>query len=298
MKSWRKAVIALLRATLRAGQLQMKMTVDQTKAMLTQQEQRWWSVKIQSFQDKWHFLQYAGRYVRRPPIAQRRITRIGERTVGFWVKDKRLGRRVEKECSVEEFIDRWAQHIPERYQHAVQSFGLFAPRALGQTSAGIFAILGQERKPRPKPRPWADSIKRDFLHDPLLDHTGKGDPANDDTGYVKYVPELLPFPDNFDDLSQAGHASFARQAVFTKFADWTYEHEIRVWGALKNKEGEFYFVNFSADLELKEVIIGQECTLPITALAHALGSMADHVTVKKARAAHDKFEMVEDQAFE
>jgi Protein of unknown function (DUF2971) len=126
----------------------------------------------------------------------------------------------------------------------------------------------------------------------------KGDPANDDTGYVKYVPELLPFPDNFDDLSEAGHASFARQAVFTKFADWTYEHEIRVWGALKNKEGEFYFVNFSADLELKEVIIGQECTLPITALAHELGSMADHVTVKKARAAHDKFEMVEDQAFE
>jgi len=75
--------------------------------------------------------------------------------------------------SLEEFIDLWAQHIPERYQHAVRSFGLFAPRALRQTSAAIFAILGQERRPRPKPRPWADSIKRDFGRDPLLDHGGK-----------------------------------------------------------------------------------------------------------------------------
>jgi Putative transposase len=91
---------------------------------------RWWSIKIQSFEDKWHFLQYAGRYVRRPPIAQRRITWIGNQTVRFWYKDKKLRRRAEVQCSLEEFVDRWTQHIPERYQHAVRSFGLFAPRAL------------------------------------------------------------------------------------------------------------------------------------------------------------------------
>ena len=141
--------------------------------LLTHLEKCWWSIKIQSFEDKWHFLQYAGRYVRRPPIAQRRITWIGERTVKFWYKDKKLRRRVEVQCSLEEFIDRWAQHILERYQHAVRSFGLFAPRALGQTSALIFAILGQQRKPRPKPRCWADSIERDFGRNPLLDHKGE-----------------------------------------------------------------------------------------------------------------------------
>jgi hypothetical protein len=94
------------------------------------------------FENKWRFLQYAGRYVRRPPIALRRITCITERSVTFWTKDKKLRRRVEVQCSLEEFIDRWAQHIPERYQHAVRSFG-FAPRALRQTSAAIFAILGR-----------------------------------------------------------------------------------------------------------------------------------------------------------
>jgi hypothetical protein len=173
MEAWRRAVIALIRAALRAGQLRTKMAVDQMEEMLTQQENRWWSIKIQSFTSKEHFLRYAGRYVRRPPIAQCRITDVGERTVTFWFKDNKLRRRVYVQCSLEEFIDRWAQHIPERYQHAVRSFGLFGPRALRQTSAATFVILGQERKPRPKPRRWADSLKRDFGHDPLADGTGK-----------------------------------------------------------------------------------------------------------------------------
>jgi Putative transposase len=176
-------VIELLRAALRAGQLHTKMTIEQMGAMLTQQEKRWWSIKIQSFKSKEHFLRYAGRYVRRPPIAQRRITHIGKGTVTFWTKDKKRRRRVEVQCSLEEFVDRWSQHIPERYQHAVRSFGLFSPRALQQTSAAIFAILGQERRPRPKRRSWADSIERDFGHDPLLDHKGKR---------MKWVRRLVP----------------------------------------------------------------------------------------------------------
>ena len=175
-------MIALLRAALRAGQLQTKMAVNEIEELLTEQEKRWWSIKIQSLEDKGHFLQYAGRYVKRPPIAQRRITCIGERSVTFWAKDKRTRCRVEVKCSMEEFIDRW-EHIPERYQHAVRSFGLFAPRALRQTSAAIFAILGQERRPRPKARPWAYSVERDFKHDPLLDHKGKR---------MKWVRRLAP----------------------------------------------------------------------------------------------------------
>ena len=135
MEAWRRAVIALLRAALRAGQLCTKMAVDQMEEMLTQQENRWWSIKIQSFKSKEHFLRYAGRYVRRPPIAQRRITDVGERTVTFWFKDKKLRRRVYVQCSLEEFIDRWAQHIPERYQHAVRELWAVCP-ARSQANLG------------------------------------------------------------------------------------------------------------------------------------------------------------------
>jgi hypothetical protein len=141
--------------------------------MLLQQERRWWSVKIQRLDSKEHFLKYGARYTMRPPIAQRRIAHIGKRTITFWAKNRRLRRRTYVQCSLEEFIDRWVQHIPERYQHAVRNFGVFAPRGISQTSAAIFAILKQKRKPRPKPRRWADSLKRDFGQDPLLDPAGK-----------------------------------------------------------------------------------------------------------------------------
>ena len=171
--AWRRAVIQLLRAALRMGLLRANTRVENMEALLTQQEGRWWSIKIQPFKSKEHFLRYAGRYVRRPPIAQHRISFIGERSVTFWYKDKKQRRRVYVKCSLEEFIDRWAQHIPECYQHTVRSFGLFAPRLLSQTSAAIFVLIGQTQRPRPKPRPWAVSLKRDFGRDPLLDGAGK-----------------------------------------------------------------------------------------------------------------------------
>jgi hypothetical protein len=90
---------------------------------------------------------------------------------------------VEVQCTPEEFIDRWAQHIPEHYQHAVRSFGLLSSRALGRTSAAIFAVLGQKQRPRPKPVPWAVSIKRDFGKDPLLDQLNNR---------MKWVGRLAP----------------------------------------------------------------------------------------------------------
>lgn len=173
MKSWRRAVIALLRAALRAGQLFTNMTIDQIEALLAQQENRWWNVKIQSFNSKEHFLRYAGRYARRPPIAQYRITSLDAGTVTFWYKDKKLRRRVHVQCSLEQFVERWGQHVQPRYQHAVRSFGLFGPRAVANASAAVFAILKQEPRPRPTPRRWAESIKRDYGRDPLLDDRGQ-----------------------------------------------------------------------------------------------------------------------------
>ncbi len=86
MHSWRGAVIELLRTALRVGQLDTKMTVDEMEAILTEQEKRWWSIKIQTFRSKAHYLQYAGRYAKRPPIAQWRITYIGREMVRFLAK--------------------------------------------------------------------------------------------------------------------------------------------------------------------------------------------------------------------
>jgi len=82
------------------------MCAEQVEAVLVEQEKYSWIIKVQSINSKEHFLKYAGRYVRRPPIAQRRITYIGQGNVRFWAKDKKMGCVMEVEYSLDEFLDR------------------------------------------------------------------------------------------------------------------------------------------------------------------------------------------------
>lgn len=91
MGFWRSAVITLLREGYRAGAVGAEMTPGQMEALLKAQNERRWMIKIQSFESTEHFLRYAGRYVRRPPIAQRRITSIGNQCVTFVPKIRNAG---------------------------------------------------------------------------------------------------------------------------------------------------------------------------------------------------------------
>jgi hypothetical protein len=174
MHLWRSAVLGLLRTILREELLRTTMTVDEMEVMLTEQE-RWWSVKIQSLDSVEHFFQYGGRYARRPVIAQTRITDLDldSQTIQFSTKDKYSSNRIQIRCSLEKLIDLWTQHIQKRYKHAVRYFGLFAPRAVNQMFDRIFAAIGYKRQPRPTPPRWAKSRKEITGKDPLLDLTGQ-----------------------------------------------------------------------------------------------------------------------------
>ena len=83
MKSWRKAVISLLRAALKAGQLHTEMNNEEIETMLSKWESRWWSIKIKSRKDKGHFLQYAGRYGRPRPSRSIVSPMLGTDPSGF-----------------------------------------------------------------------------------------------------------------------------------------------------------------------------------------------------------------------
>ena len=172
MHLWRRAVLGLLRTVLDSGKLRTEMTVEEAEAMLTEQD-RWWSVKIQSIDSTEHFFQYSGRYARRPVIAQRRLTYFDKQIVRFWAKDKYSGEIVPIRRTLEEFIDLWAQHIPKRYRHAVRYFGLFAPRSVNRMFDRIFSSIGCRRQPPPAPPRWAESLRQMTGRDPLLDSTGQ-----------------------------------------------------------------------------------------------------------------------------
>jgi len=169
MRSWKRLVIALLRAALLGARLESKMSHDEIERLLQREETRHWKVHVQAFDGKEHFLRYAGRYVRRPPIAERRIISISNGVVRFWYKDKLLGRRQTVILTIDVFIDRWAQHIPKRYRHSMRYFGLFGPRRWNRVVETAFLLVREKRRRRPKRLCWAISVERLSGRNPLLD---------------------------------------------------------------------------------------------------------------------------------
>jgi hypothetical protein len=181
--SWQRLVIVLLRGALQAGRLKFTMPRDEVERLLHEEEKRtWYSTHVRA-DEKEHFLSYGGRYVRRPPFAEQRILDIADGFVRFWYKDKQTHRRETQRCTVEDFIDLWAQHIPQRYRHAVKYFGLFAPRRWAQVASAAFTLRGKQQRPRPKRLPWAVAIQELGGLNPLVDYKGQS---------MKFVRHIAP----------------------------------------------------------------------------------------------------------
>jgi hypothetical protein len=123
--------------------------------------------------------------------------------------------------------------------------------------------------------------------------TGDGD--RDVSKRVDYITTPFQFPSNFLELPFAEKKKHSDRIPFTKFVDWGYEREIRIWGLLRNEEDGLHFFEFNDDrIKLVEVIIGARCTLRGGDITRALGTRFSDVKIRRVRAAYDKFEMVED----
>jgi Putative transposase/Transposase zinc-binding domain len=173
MHMWRFAVITYLREAIRAKVLRSSLGAEELKRILTTQYERWWNINLTGLMSKQHFLGYAGRYIRHPPIAQHRFVKVTDREVQFLRKDLKLRRQVLTRYSIENFVAILAEHVPARYQHGMRYFGLLAPRCKGRTSAALFALLGQEKRARPQRLSWANSLRQHFRVDPLVDSRGR-----------------------------------------------------------------------------------------------------------------------------
>jgi hypothetical protein len=123
----------------------------------------------------------------------------------------------------------------------------------------------------------------------------KKSPEEDETMFVNYENKPMPFPNDYEGLTSEQSSVVVQKVLSTKFENWKYEREIRVWLPLQNEEAGLHFLNFGEKLLLKEVILGAKCTLPTVGIERALGLSVSEVTVIKARAAHDAFQMVADE---
>jgi len=166
---WRFAVVHYLAEVL-ATDAEDLGALDET---LKSHGKRPWNIHIKRFSSKWHFLRYAARYLRRPPIAENRIISMTDDHVEYWANDLKLKAWVRIKVSVQLFLELLIQHVPERYAHNVRYFGLASPAGKHLVSSAVFALLGEEQKPRPKRLSFEAMSVKYFDSNPLLDSHGQ-----------------------------------------------------------------------------------------------------------------------------
>lgn len=105
---------------------------------------------------------------------------------------------------------------------------------------------------------------------------------------VSYVKDR-PVPEKID-------FETADRLLFTKYEDWRYEQEARIYTTLQDPDPKtgLYFADFGEQLVLREVIAGPLCAVTKQELCDAAGS-ATEVEFKKAGLAFDTFRVVIDQ---
>jgi hypothetical protein len=185
MDLWRFAVTSYLWKAHRDGLLRESSLPKDFNDLINRQVQRDWNIHITRIMSKMHFLAYAGRYIRRLPISQKRILEVTEQEVVYQIKDTRTKTLLETRSTPAEFVAILKQHVLDRYHHSMRYFGLLAPRTKRLTSAAVFALLGQWPRPKPPRQRWAASLKKHFGVDPLLDTFGQR---------MKWVGHKQPVP--------------------------------------------------------------------------------------------------------
>ena len=169
MRAWRYALVAYLAEAAKRNVLKCDLSSKQFLSILDTQYRREWNIFISRAGSKAYRLRHDGRYIRRPPIAQHRLARIGSDHVEYKVKDTRNEKFVLKRYTNVEFLDVLIQHVPDGGRHAMRYFGLLSPRSKGKLWSGIFVLLSQRNRERPRRRSWRSLLIETFGNDPLLD---------------------------------------------------------------------------------------------------------------------------------
>ncbi|MBU1012958.1 MAG: DUF2971 domain-containing protein [Bacteroidetes bacterium] len=112
---------------------------------------------------------------------------------------------------------------------------------------------------------------------------------------VKYKKDFINM--NFDKLTGNPNRDDMFNLLRTKFYDWNYENEVRLFVELDESriEAGLYFEPFTQRIQLKEVILGPRCELSIDSVRELVKSYNPKVSVIKSNIAFTQFEVLENK---
>lgn len=113
---------------------------------------------------------------------------------------------------------------------------------------------------------------------------------------VHYVPDRLRDLLDQKESLMGIDEGIIRKILTTKFRDWAYEREYRLFAELKDRDPNgLYYLEFGPAIVLREVIIGSRCSLDVNAIGGEIKDPPQSVEVFKVRPAFDSFRIVRQQ---
>lgn len=81
--------------------------------------------------------------------------------------------------------------------------------------------------------------------------------------------------------------------LWSKFAGWKYEDEVRAFMTREEEENRRYFIHFDERLKLREIIVGHRCSIERGEISTAMASYPEPVPIIKARLSRTTFNVEE-----
>lgn len=196
MPMWRYEITHLLRQSYQRGELRLPPdlqerypTLSDFNAWLDSHYQKPWNVHFtKPTKNPKHNVNYLGRYLKRPPLAQSRLQHaprlhprsscpagkptLGSRlrydgqTVIFEYLNHATGDHQTATYDAEAFIERFVQHIPDKGFRLIRYYGFLAHRVRSKLLPKVYALIEQP-PPQPTAIRWPLLLQQTFGLDPL-----------------------------------------------------------------------------------------------------------------------------------
>lgn len=112
-------------------------------------------------------VQYLGRYIKRPAIAESKLKHFDGNNVTFRYLDHNTDTFCNSSLSTDNFIARLIQHIPDNNFRMVRYYGFLANRSRGKLLPVVYQLLGQINYNQDSSQTYATLMQKNFNFNPL-----------------------------------------------------------------------------------------------------------------------------------
>jgi hypothetical protein len=175
MQRWRKAILDWLEGCLyRDDFTPLPSTIDEVSdraalfLQLRQYRNRYWHVYLQKPSNSHaHNVNYLGRYIKRPPIAESKLLHYDGNEVKFRYLNRKTQQYETKTMDVMTFLEKFTDHIPDRHFRLIRYYGFLANSVRGKLLPIVRHLLDLPSPLPVSPLNWRSMQYNAFGEDPM-----------------------------------------------------------------------------------------------------------------------------------